>query len=76
MGAGFWYMTSPKQEKVVSRAKELEQKGATKAGELRNQAASKAQELENKAKNFAGVDSPKSMQEMSGRKADSGFRSE
>ena len=38
---------------------------------------SKAKELENKAKNFQGVDSPKSMQEMSGRKSSTGgFRAE
>lgn len=75
VGAGVWYMTSPGQEKIVSRAKELEQKGASKAQDLKNQAAVKAQDLEAKAKGLQG-DTPKSMQELSGRKGGTGFRSE
>jgi uncharacterized protein HemX len=77
VGAGFWYMTSPKQEKLVSRAKELEQKAEEKAGELTNEGAAKAQQLENKTKNLAaGADSPKPLQEMSGRKSNNPFRAE
>lgn len=81
--------SSPKQEKLVSKAKELERKGSAKADELSKQASAKADELaktgaakakqiEIKGKNLAGgADSPDSVQEMSGRKdTKGGFRAE
>lgn len=60
----------------MSRAKDLEQRGMSKVEELTTQGAAKAQQLENKARNLqGGADSPKPLQEMSGRKG-SPWRSE
>ncbi|KAH8177086.1 hypothetical protein LIA77_02168 [Sarocladium implicatum] len=79
VGAGFWYISSSssrKQEKLVSRAKDLEKRGLSKVEELKNEGAAKAQQLENKARNLQGDDSPKPLQEVSGRKGTTPFRME
>lgn len=75
---GLVYLTrSPDSEKLITKGKELENRAKAQTKAVGNHAAAKARELENKAANYAGgADSPKPLQEMSGRKADSSWRAE